>query len=153
MQATGSGGSHPRRGAAGRWAVAAVAGLVLTAGALLLLGPYLAPPPTVTGSAATPTLQLIGSRVFESGGRKRLVVAAEVTPEPDDPEAVAWRALGMVRGGLGPEVVSVGVALQTRAGPLATGSGFVFVRDSSGGWRRATSRSEIAEHLAATGGR
>jgi hypothetical protein len=153
VQAVSAGGSHPRRGAAGRWAVATLAGLVVTAGALLLLGPHLEPPPTATGSAATPTLQLVGSRVFESGGKKRLAITGEVSPEPVDPEAVAWRVLGMVRGGIGPEVVSVGVALQTRAGPLATGSGFVFVRDSSGGWRRAASRGEVADHLAATGGR
>lgn len=148
-----AGGSHPRRGAAGRWVVATLAGVVLTAAALLLLGPHLEAPPTETGSATTPTLQIVGSRVFESGGRKRLVVTAEVTPEPSDPDAVAWRALGMVRGGTGPEVVSVGVVLQTRAGPLASDSAFVFVPDGRGGWRRAVSRGEVAEHLAATGGR
>jgi hypothetical protein len=152
VQAISAGGSHRRRGAAWRWAVATLAGVAITAGALLLLGPHLEPPPTSTGSAATPTLQLIGSRVFESGGKKRLVLTAEVSPEPDDPEAVAWRALGMVRGGIGPEVVSVGVVLQSRAGPLAAGSGRIFVRDGRGGWRRATSRDEIADHLAATGG-
>jgi hypothetical protein len=149
MQATTAGGSHPRRTATVRWAVAALVGVALTAGALWALSSRLEPPPTVTGSATTPTLQIVGSRVFESAGRKRLVVAAEVTPEPSDPEAVAWRALGMVRGGTGPDVVSVGVALQTRAGPV--GSGWIFVRDGRGGWRRAASGSEVAEHLAATG--
>jgi hypothetical protein len=150
MHATSAGGSHPRRNAAVRWALAAIVGVALTAAALWVLGPQLEPPPTVTGSATTPTLQIVASRVFESGGRKRLVVAAEVTPEPSDPEAVAWRALGMVRGGAGPDVVSVGVALQTRKGPV--GSGWIFVRDGRGGWRRATAGSEVAEHLAATGG-
>lgn len=153
MQATSAGGGHPRRGAAGRWAVATIAGVVLTGGALLLLGPHLEPPPTVTGSAAMPTLQIVGSRVFGSGERKRLVVTAEVTPEPDDPEAVAWRALGMVRGGTGPEVFSVGVVLQARGAPLAAGSAFVFVRDGRGGWRGAASAAEVREHQAATGGR